>query len=82
MIVMVIATSVSLSSTLFRPDITITPDLIWPDKAACDVVREAHQLKHPAPDNAGLICLRVPDAIAKKYLPSKPPVIDIGASSI
>ena len=83
MIAMVAATSASLSAILFRPDVTITADLIWPDKAACDVVREAHLLKHPAPDNAGLICLRVPDDIAKKYLPAKKlPVIDIGASSI
>jgi|TARA_R110000824_G_scaffold175652_4_gene354357 hypothetical protein len=82
MLVMIMATSVSLSSTLFRPDITITPDLIWPDKAACDVVREAHLSKHPPPDHAGLICLRVPDAIAKKYLPSKPPIIDAGAQEM
>jgi hypothetical protein len=65
---MLIATSASLSSTLFRPDITITPDLVWPSKAACDVVREAHLSKHPPPDHAGLICLRVPDDIAEKYL--------------
>jgi hypothetical protein len=76
MIVMIIATSVSLSSTLFRPDITLTSELIWPDKAACDVVREAHLLKHPPPDHAGLICLRVPDNVAEKYLPTKPSMID------
>ena len=71
MMAMVMATSVSLSSTLFRPDITITPDFIWPDKAACDAVREAHLEKHPPPDHAGLICLRVPDHVAEKYLPAK-----------
>jgi len=57
--------------------ITITADLIWPDKAACDVVREAHLLKHPAPDHTGLVCLRVPDHIAARYLPKKPSAIDI-----
>ena len=52
-------------------------DMIWPDKAACDVVREAHLLKHPAPDHAGLICLRVPDHIAARYLPKKPSTTEI-----
>ena len=77
MIAMVAATNMSLSAILFRPDLAITADLIWPDKAACDVVREAHLLKHPAPDHAGLICLRVPDQIVKQYAPKKPSTIDI-----
>jgi len=77
MIAMVTATSASLSAILFRPDVTITADLIWPDKAACDVVRGAHLLMHPAPDHAGLICLRVPDHIAAKYLPKKPSTTEI-----
>ena len=77
MIAMVAATNLSLSAILFRPDVTITADMIWPDKAACDVVREAHLLKPPAPDHAGLICLRVPDQIAKQYAPKKPSTIDI-----
>ena len=71
MIAMVAATSVSLNAILFRPDVTITAGLIWPDKAACDVVREAQLLKHPAPDHTELACLRVPDHIAKQYVPSK-----------
>ena len=77
MIAMVAATTASLSAILFRPDVTITADLIWPDKAACDVVREAHLLKHPAPDHTGLVCLRVPDFISKKSLPAKPPTTEI-----
>ena len=77
MITMVAATTASLSAILFRPDVTITADLIWPDKAACDVVREAHLLKHPTPDHTGLVCLRVPDFISKKYLPAKPPITEI-----
>ena len=77
MIAMVVAATASLSAILFRPDVTITADLIWPDKAACDVVREAHLLKHPAPDHTGLVCLRVPDFISKKYLPAKPPITEI-----
>mgnify|MGYP001408889590 CR=1 FL=1 len=75
MIAMVAATSASLSAILFRS--TITADLIWPDKAACDVVREAHLSKHPSPDHVGLVCLRVPDFISKKYLPAKPPTTEI-----
>jgi len=71
MIAMVAATNMSFSAILFRPDMAITADMIWPDKAACDVVREAHLSKHPAPDHAGLICLRVPDHIANKYAPKK-----------
>ena len=77
MIVMIMATTASLSSTLFRPDITLTSELIWPDKAACDVVREAHQLKHPPPPNAGLICLRVPDNVAAQFLTSRVPSLKI-----
>ena len=77
MIAMVAATNLSLSAILFRPDMAITADMIWPDKAACDVVREAHLLKHPAPDHTGLACLRVPDFISKKYLPAKPPTTEI-----
>jgi len=77
MIAMVAATTASLSAILFRPDITITADLIWPGKAACDVVREAHLLKHPAPDHTGLVCLRVPDFISKQYLPKKPSTTEI-----
>ena len=77
MIAMVAATQASLSAILFRPDTTITADLIWPDRAACDVVREAHQSKHPSPNHAGLICLRVPDHIAARYLPAKPPITEI-----
>ena len=77
MIAMVAATNLSLSAILFRPDMAITADLIWPDKAACDVVREAHLLKHPAPDHAGLGCLRVPDFISKKYLPTTPPTTEL-----
>ena len=77
MIAMVAATTASLSAILFRPDITITADMIWPDKAACDVVREAHLLKHPAPDHAGLVCLRVPNFISKKYMRAKPPTTEL-----
>ena len=77
MTAMVATTTASLSAILFRPDVTITADLIWPDKAACDVVREAHQSKHPSPDHAGLICLRVPDHIAARYLPAKPAITEI-----
>jgi hypothetical protein len=77
MIAMVAATTASLSAILFSPDVTITADLIWPDKVACDVVREAHLLMHPAPDHAGLICLLVPDHIAKRYLPKKPSTTEI-----
>jgi hypothetical protein len=62
---------------LFRPDATITTDLMWLENAACDIVREAHQLKHPAPDHTGLICLRVPDRIAERYLPKKRTTIKI-----
>ena len=72
MMVLIMATDVSLSSTLFRPDITITADLIWPDRAACDVVREAHQSKHPPPEHAALICLRVPDNVGKQFMPFIP----------
>jgi hypothetical protein len=77
MIAMLAATSASLSAILFRPDVTITADMIWPDKATCDVVREAHLLKHPSPDHVGLVCLRVPDFISKKYLPTKPPTTEL-----
>ena len=77
MIAMVAATNLSLSAILFRPDMTITADMIWPDKAACDVVREVHLSKHPAPDHTGLVCLRVPNFISKKYLPAKPPTTEI-----
>ena len=77
MIAMVVATTASLSAILFRPDVTITADLIWPDKVACDVVREAHLSKHPSPDHVGLVCLRVPDFISKKYLPTKPSTTEI-----
>ena len=76
MIVFVAATTASLSAILFRPDVTITADLVWPDRAACDVVREAHLLKHPAPDHTALACVRVPDFISKKYLPTKPGLIE------
>ena len=75
MLVLVLATKASLSAVLMRNDGSITDDIIWPDKAACDVAREAHLFKHPAPDNAGLICLQVPDHIAKKYLPAKKPMV-------
>ena len=77
MLAMVAATNTSLSAILFRPDLAITADMIWPDNAACDVVREAHLSKHPAPDHAGLICLRVPNHIAKQYAPKKPSAIEI-----
>jgi hypothetical protein len=77
MIAMVAATNMSLSAILFRPDLAITADMIWPDKAACDVVREAHLSKHPAPDHTGLVCLRVLDHIAKKYALKTPSVIEI-----
>jgi len=71
MMAMVMATTASLSAILFGPDAAITPELVWPSRAACDVVREAHLLMHPAPDNTGLVCLRVPDHIARKFSPAK-----------
>ena len=71
MIAMVDATNMSLSAILFRPDVTITADMIWPDKAAFDVVREAHLLNHSADDYDGLICVFVPDHIEQRYLPKK-----------
>tara|TARA_R110002051_G_scaffold264583_1_gene324496 strand:- start:310 stop:525 length:216 start_codon:yes stop_codon:yes gene_type:complete len=66
------ATTASLSSTLFRPDISVTTNLIWTSKFECDLVREAHLSVHAAPDNAALVCLRVPDGIAKQFMPSIP----------
>lgn len=69
MIVIVMATTASLSSTLFKPDIQITPDLIWHTKSECDLVREAQLSKHPAPEHAALVCLRIPNEIAKQFMP-------------
>ena len=68
MIVLVMATTASLSAVLYRNDGSITADMVWPDKVACDAAREAHLNEHPAPDHAALICLRVPDHIGKQYL--------------
>jgi len=67
MIVLVVATKVSLTAVLFRHDASITTDMIWPNKAACDLVRTDHLLKYPSPDNADLICLQVPDHVSRKY---------------
>ena len=72
MIVLVMATTASLSSTLFKPDFGVSIDLIWTSKFECDVVREAHLSVHAAPDHAALVCLRVPDKIAKQFMPPIP----------
>jgi len=74
---MVMATTASLNSTLFKPDIQITPDLIWPSKFECDLVREAQLSKHPAPEHAALVCLLVPDFIADKFSPTLVPQLKI-----
>jgi hypothetical protein len=77
MIILVMATKASLSAVLYRNDDTITPDMVWPDKVACDTVLEQHLLQYPAPPTAALVCLQVPDHVSKKYLRSKKPsVID------
>jgi len=68
MIVMVMATVARLSAGLFHPDVDITSEIMWSDKASCDAVLEAHLSKHPAPDNAGLNCIRVPDHVSNHYL--------------
>ena len=72
MIILVMATTTSLSSTLFRPDIGVTTDLIWHSKFECDLVRESHLSVHASPDHAALVCLRVPDKIAKQFMPPIP----------
>ena len=72
MIILVMATTTSLSSTLFKPDFGVSIDLIWTSKFECDVVREAHLSVHAAPDHAALVCLRVPDKIAKQFMPPIP----------
>ena len=77
MIVMVMATTASLSSTLFKPDVEVTTDLIWPSKFECNLVREAHLSKHPAPEHAALVCLLVPDFIADKFSPILVPQLKI-----
>ena len=77
MIILVMATKASLSAVLYRNDETISPDIVWPDKAACDTVLEQHLLQYPAPPTAALVCLQVPDHISKKYLRAKKsPMID------
>ena len=55
MIAMVLATNLSLSATLLRPGPAIATDPIWPDRAACESVRNAHLLQHPAPDHANIV---------------------------
>ncbi len=67
MIALILATTAGLSSTLFRPDITLTPDLIWNNKSECELVKGAHLSMHPAPEYAALVCLRVPDFVAAKF---------------
>tara|TARA_R110000824_G_scaffold222811_2_gene410617 strand:- start:56 stop:295 length:240 start_codon:yes stop_codon:yes gene_type:complete len=77
MIALILATTAGLSSALFRPDIMLTAELIWPDKAECNLVREAQLSKHPAPEHAALVCLRVPDFIADKFSPTLVPSLKI-----
>ena len=69
MIGMLVATNAALSAMLFRPDATITKDLIWADRAVCEAVRAGHIEKHPPPENIGLVCLRVPEHIAEQFRP-------------
>ena len=71
MIILVLATKASLSAVLYRNDDAITPDMVWPDKVACDTVLEQHLLQHPAPPTAALVCLQVPDHVSEKYLRAK-----------
>ena len=72
MIALILATTTGLSSTLFRPDITLTPDLIWHSKSECELVKGAHLSMHPAPEYAALVCLLVPDFVAAKFLITVP----------
>lgn len=77
MIVMVMATTASLNSTLLMPDLEITTELIWHNKSECDLVREAQLSKHPAPENGALVCLLVPDFIAEMFSPTRVPELTI-----
>ena len=77
MIAMVIATNASLSAVLLRPDQSVTADLVWPSREECEVVRDAHLLVKPSPDNIGVVCVSVPKFIADQYIPVKPPVIEL-----
>ena len=49
MIAMVIASNASLSAVLLRPDQSVTADLVWPSRAECEVVRDAHLAVKPSP---------------------------------
>ena len=77
MIAMVVATNASLSAVLLRPDKSVTADLVWPSRAECEVVRDAHLLVKPSPDNIGVVFLSVPKFIADQYIPPKPPIIEL-----
>ena len=77
MIAMVIATNASLSAVLLRPDQSVTADLVWPSRAECEVVRDAHLAVKPSPDNIGVVCLSVPKFVADKFVKPKPPAHEI-----
>ena len=78
MIILVLATKASLSAVLYMPADAISADRVWPDKVACDIIRRETLIQYPAPPTAALVCLQVPDHVAKKYLRAKKtPMIDV-----
>lgn len=67
MIILVSATIMSLSATVFKPDILITNEMSWSLLADCETVRQAQLEKHPAPNHIALACIEVPPFISEQY---------------
>jgi|TARA_R110000787_G_scaffold25275_2_gene71079 hypothetical protein len=72
MIIVVMATASGLAAGLFDLDPSVTAEKVWSDRALCSAVLEAQLLKHPAPNNAGLACILVPDHVSDQYRDAEP----------